>query len=492
MRRNIFFKTPNGNLYLYSENLNCSIIVHPLLEKIIKDKGSNSSVQDTICNDDEVDYYQRKYTFLKEVGLSTPSKISFVTKPDPEEIKTKLANLRQLVFEVTDSCNLNCHYCAYGELYKNYDKRASKRLSLDKIKHTIDYLLSLWNSPYNLSFNNTVDISFYGGEPLLNIKIIKDTISYISGLKVKDINFRYRMTTNAILLEKNMDFLVKNEFNLLISLDGDEYSNSYRVAKNGHNSFKKVFSNILSLKDRFPDFYESNVNINAVLHDRNSYKDIFLFIKTKLGKLPLISELNDGGIRADKINEFHKMFKNTYEEQILFYNEYKDIDPMSFKSSENLQLRSLIHGFTGNTYKSMNDLLKKENSIFHMPSGTCIAFYKKNFVTVNGKIFPCEKIGQNYPLGIVDDERASIDFDYISSIYDRMYKPLLKLCKQCYHQANCSQCIFNIYDKSIDQKLLCPTFVDKRSMKDYLKVNFNYLENNPSEYEKQLKLDSLN
>lgn len=43
-------------------------------------------------------------------------------------VKYLLANLKQLTFEVTDSCNLRCKYCGYGELYDDYDKRENKML----------------------------------------------------------------------------------------------------------------------------------------------------------------------------------------------------------------------------------------------------------------------------------------------------------------------------------------------------------------------------
>lgn len=32
------------------------------------------------------------------------------------DVKCNLVNLSQFVFEVTDSCNLRCKYCGYGEL----------------------------------------------------------------------------------------------------------------------------------------------------------------------------------------------------------------------------------------------------------------------------------------------------------------------------------------------------------------------------------------
>lgn len=47
-----------------------------------------------------------------------------------DDIKRNLINLSQIVLEVTDLCNLNCKYCAYGDLYKGYDPRS--RINLFK------------------------------------------------------------------------------------------------------------------------------------------------------------------------------------------------------------------------------------------------------------------------------------------------------------------------------------------------------------------------
>ena len=46
----------------------------------------------------------------------------------PELVLRNLANLPQLVFEVTDACNLKCKYCAYGEFYDDFDERENKVL----------------------------------------------------------------------------------------------------------------------------------------------------------------------------------------------------------------------------------------------------------------------------------------------------------------------------------------------------------------------------
>ena len=60
-----------------------------------------------------------------------------------------LANLPQLVFEVTDECNLRCRYCAYGEFYDDYDCRENKKLPVEYATRLIDYLLPYSNSNRN-------------------------------------------------------------------------------------------------------------------------------------------------------------------------------------------------------------------------------------------------------------------------------------------------------------------------------------------------------
>ncbi len=37
------------------------------------------------------------------------------------------------------------------------------------------------------------------------------------------------MTSNAVLLDKYQDYLAEKQFDILISLDGDEWGNSYRT-----------------------------------------------------------------------------------------------------------------------------------------------------------------------------------------------------------------------------------------------------------------------
>lgn len=74
----------------------------------------------------------------------------------------------------------------------------------------------------------------------MNFELIKNIVNHIEDSKVPHRIVKYNMTTNGVLLDKYIRFLVEKEFRILISLDGDEKGNSYRIDHNGYPSFTKV------------------------------------------------------------------------------------------------------------------------------------------------------------------------------------------------------------------------------------------------------------
>ena len=113
-----------------------------------------------------------------------------------EDVRRCLSNSPQLTFEITDACNLKCEYCGYGKFYSDYDERKSTRLSPQRAKVLLAYLSSLWKSELNVSYNQNVYISFYGGEPLMNVPFIKEIISYVEELDCPSRSFTFNMTAN--------------------------------------------------------------------------------------------------------------------------------------------------------------------------------------------------------------------------------------------------------------------------------------------------------
>lgn len=413
MRKNVI-RLDNGLKYIYSDILRMFTFLPSIFD---------SDKDDINCENKIIENYFN----------SGGKVINFQTEFTSESIKFNLANLRQLLIEVTDACNLECKYCAYGSLYNNYDERKSTVQQYENVKLLIDTLVDLWKSKYNISYNKEIYVGFYGGEPLLNMSLICEVVENLNSMKDLDVHFSYNMTTNGVLLNKYIDFLVDNKFALNISLDGNEYNSSYRVDKHGVSSFSKVFNNIKLLQRNYPDYFDKNVNFNAVLHDRNSIEDIFTFVKKEFDKTPRVAELNVNGLSETGKKEMKHMFNSRYDSFDKASDDFKIQDHSHYETSSFMFYHSFISNFCGNYFNSYMDLFDSESSIY-IPTGTCRPFERKIFLTVNGKILPCEKMGQKHALGMLNDGILRLDYKEVGKYYKNMYEKVIINCRTCFYK----------------------------------------------------------
>ncbi len=395
-----------------------------------------------------------------------------------------LVNLRQLVFEVTSNCNLECEYCGYGELYNTRRMTHGSNLKFSIAKNMIDYLFDLWNNNESSFDHRQTLIGFYGGEPLLNMSFIKKTIEYIESLPLpKRRSFAYTMTTNGMLLEKHMDYLAEKKFTLLISIDGDEHAHSYRVDHKGVNSFNQVFANIKLFQQKYPEYFSKNVSFNAVLTDRGKIFDIKDFIYKNFGKYPAVSEMNESGVLSNRKSKFDKIFQpitNNWEDP-----KNKEIKEKFYKISPlNKKLYDILMRLSGNSFQSYHSLLAtQDGAIF--PTGTCFPFDRKAFVTVSGDLLPCERINQKFSIGKVTEKKVCINFKEIAEKYSQYYKKIWVLCKTCYGKPICGQCLFHV--DNIENKPSCNNYLNKKQYDEFIRSSMNYLGKNPDLYEKMMK-----
>jgi putative dehydrogenase len=288
------------------------------------------------------------------------------------------------------------------------------------------------------------------------------------------------MTTNAILLHKYMDFLVAHDFHILVSLDGNKINDSYRVDHNGKNSFDRVTRNVDLVREKYPKFFDKNINFNSVLHNRNSVEDIYSYFKTKYNKKPTISELNNSGIKTDKIQEFNQTYRNS--EESLHQSEHyekieKDlfIDTSSYKS-----LLLYLQQYSGFYYRDYTDLLCDRTQLKYIPTGTCLPFSKKMFVTVNGKILPCERIGHQYGLGHLTTTGIELDVVEIARKYNQYYTKMENQCNYCKNKPSCIQCLFNI--KDIEKRPICYGFMNETILQQFKFKQYQFLREHPEAY----------
>ena len=398
----------------------------------------------------------------------------------PNNIRYALANLPLLTFEVTDACNLKCKYCGYGEFYNDYDERKDQNLPFEYARQLLDYLADYWNSNRNISSDRNVYIGFYGGEPLLNMTFVKKVVDYVEKMPVHHRHLSFAMTTNAILLDKHMDFLAEKQFNLLISLDGNAFNDGYRVDKAGNPSFDRVVRNVNLLRERHPDYFRQRVNFNSVLHNRNSVQDIHDFFKREYDKIPSIGELNNMGIREDKRELFNMTYRNQVE-SLMQSEHYEEIDKERFISSPTYQsVCTFLHQYCDFVYRDYNELLYGKTKESGWITGTCMPFGKKMFVTVNGKILPCERIGQQFALGTVNENGVALDFDEIAKKYNQYFAKLESQCDGCFNRKSCVQCIFNLED--LDNNPICNGCMNHSDFESYKAQNMAFITANPEAY----------
>lgn len=177
---------------------------------------------------------------LKEAGkLFTED----IYKPKAGFLKNKNSDVKALCLHVAHSCNLTCSYCFAGQGKFQGD---SALMSLDTAKRAIDFLIENSGNRHNL------EVDFFGGEPLLNFNVVKETVKYARSIeKEAGKNFRFTLTTNGVgITDEVIEFANKECHNVVLSLDGRrEIHDRERRTCSGEGSYDIVVPKFKKLVD---------------------------------------------------------------------------------------------------------------------------------------------------------------------------------------------------------------------------------------------------
>jgi radical SAM protein with 4Fe4S-binding SPASM domain len=274
----------------------------------------------------------------------------------------------------------------------------------------------------------SLDISFYGGEPFINSDLVKKIVSF-SKILFTDWELSFGATTNATMLtDEIIEYLIAEDFNILISLDGpSKIHNSKRVYKNGKGTFEDVWKNLERIKNRNAEYFNRKISFNFVHSFDQSISDIFdFFTETEL-------------IYMNKINYSNVVSKNTdYYERINydkeeFRNDFKLIfKKIKTKHKNSKQLRPIEEIFYRDYF--VNKIFNtKPRDIF---SGACY-LNSRLFMDVEGKFHICESINNRFPIG---DVWRGFDFDRMIEIAKQFVNIKKKYCFDCDINYLCRPC----------------------------------------------------
>lgn len=443
------------------------MLIHPELKK------AHEKVEDVNP------YYVKKYEYLEKYGFFRYSKPIEFGELTEDMIKDSLCQTPQVTFETTDYCNLNCTYCSFGNLYEGFDERNHKNIDIRSAEKLLKYIFE--NKPQNEK--QKFLIGFYGGEPLFNGEFIKAVVRYVNELKSKkNMDVEYNITTNALLIDKYIDFFVDNKFKILISLDGNEKNHSYRVLrKSGENSFNKVVHNIDVIQRKYPEYFSKYVRFNAVLHDRNSVKEINEFIYRRYNKIPRISPLVMVDVNSKNRDTALKMFRDKRTSEIEFEKEETDLySVVHSEFSIYKELTDFLKFYSFNYYISNITFLLSDLERY-LPTSTCLPGQKKILLTTTNRLLPCERVNYKYTIGEVEND-VVLDISKITKRYKFYYDHIKNMCQKCYANRACNACLFHMrmLDKIDKEDFVCESFCDAEELKCRLKRVFSFLEKYPS------------
>lgn len=167
----------------------------------------------------------------------------------PTRISTpKRIPLTTLVLNVTSKCNLACTYCyEYGEDRIVPETGKPRFMSEETAKRSVDFMLE------ESGANRVVHLTFFGGETLLNFKILQKALAYAREKAAelgKEVDVS--LTTNATLLRPEViDWMIENDVGVTVSIDGArEQQDRFRVFNNGMGSYDVVLPKIRELLAR--------------------------------------------------------------------------------------------------------------------------------------------------------------------------------------------------------------------------------------------------
>ena len=145
--------------------------------------------------------------------------------------------VKALCLHLAHDCNLRCQYCFAGSGHYGGDRGL---MPLDVAKKAIDFLLLTSKG------RKHCEVDFFGGEPLLNFDVLKETVEYghKRALETGKV-LKFTVTTNALRIPADMrDYLNQEEISIVLSLDGrQDVHDRMRKLPGGGGSWGKVLEN---------------------------------------------------------------------------------------------------------------------------------------------------------------------------------------------------------------------------------------------------------
>jgi len=331
----------------------------------------------------------------------------FGAKPNPYRHRVQ-KNVGSVCLHIAHKCNLNCEYCFAG--VGSYGRQGTL-MSRETMLKAIDFAFT------HSGDLDPLDIGFFGGEPLINFKLIHDGVGYAKE-QAKKLNKKvtFSMTSNATLLTPEiMSFITQEDFSLIFSIDGPKkIHDRMRKFPTGKGSYDRVIKNI----GEYLRHYSDGFTVRGT------------FTKTTPNFCEQVLFLNDQGFKSvsvepAQLDAFHPHSISTDGEILRAKLEY---DKLADFYLERFDKDKPLHFFHYDY--DLRKLLNPQPT--HTQCGAGSGFIS---VTPDGSIFPCFEM-------VVEQENCIGHIDTGFDIkkrkrFQRMHADVKKVCRECWAKYIC-------------------------------------------------------
>ncbi|HEX6047067.1 MAG TPA: radical SAM protein [Pyrinomonadaceae bacterium] len=347
------------------------------------------------------------------------------------------STLCRLILGITESCNLRCTYCKYSGSYQYARQHSNTQMTEATAHKAVRFLMD--HSGYIINeTNEPISITFYGGEPFINFRLIKSCVSFVEEhYPERRERVLFALTSNFTMPRQEiLEFLAKNQIDLTVSVDGPQILHDrYRVSARGKGSFERLKRNLERLRKIDEKYYDEKVAFSIVItppYDLETVVDFFEHDDLVGGHLLFVSY-------ADRsYTTFYDRFDMNTERKALF----GQLDRLRTRFDEgvksgSLPPRSPLTAFTSGAlrYVVQRPVGRLGSVIF--PNGVCVPGAHRTFVTPDGKLYMCERIGETVPIG---DLESGYDMDSIDQALQRYIAISEDDCRNCWAVRFCGAC----------------------------------------------------
>lgn len=344
----------------------------------------------------------------------------------------KKSVVKALCLHVAHDCNLRCKYC-FADTGEYQGKRGL--MSAEVGKKAIDFVIK------NSGNRKNIEIDYFGGEPLMNFKVVKEITEYAKEQgKIHDKNFRFTITTNGLLLNDEIkEYVNENMSNIVLSLDGTKETNDrvrFRVDKSGSYD---------AIVPKFIDIAESR--------DQMNYYTRGTFTAYNLDFAKDVLHLADLGFKQTSVEPVVAPYSEDYalkEEHI----------PQVFEEYDKLAAEYIKRRREGKAFNFFHFMVDLDQGpcVIKRLSG-CGSGHEYLAVTPEGDIYPCHQFVGNdkFIMGNVFDGELNED---IKNMFENSNVYTKPECANCFAKFYCSGgCPANAYNFNSDinkpYKLAC-------------------------------------